>query len=104
MRLLTAPYILGEAVALLAPDSMGNLAPRLADDPRYMRLDGLLRLGDGPGVVGEIGVRDQDALGRSGGAAGELYVSGVLERQAIPGIYSLLGPLREWSVHLSVTY
>jgi hypothetical protein len=47
MRLLTIVYILGGAAALLAPESTGKFGRWIADNPRYMRLDGLLGIGLG---------------------------------------------------------
>jgi hypothetical protein len=41
MRLLAILYIVGGAVALLVPESMGRFARWVADNPLYMRLDGM---------------------------------------------------------------
>ena len=42
MRLLAILYIVGGAATLLAPGSVGKLSRWFADNPRYMRLDGML--------------------------------------------------------------
>lgn len=44
MRSLSILYIVGGAAALLAPESMGRFGRWVVDNPRYMRLDGLLGL------------------------------------------------------------
>jgi hypothetical protein len=42
IRLLTVVYIVGGAAALFAPESVGKLSRWFADNPRYMRLDGIV--------------------------------------------------------------
>jgi hypothetical protein len=42
VRLLTVVYIVGGAAALFAPESVGKLSRWFADNPRYMRLDGIV--------------------------------------------------------------
>jgi hypothetical protein len=42
LRFLTAYIIVGGAAAVLAPDSVGKLSRWFADNPRYMRLVGML--------------------------------------------------------------
>ena len=41
VRTLAAAYIVGGVATLLAPESMGRLARWFADNPLYMRLDGI---------------------------------------------------------------
>jgi hypothetical protein len=47
VRLLTVVYIVGGAAALFAPESVGKVSRWFADNPRYMRLDGVLGIGLG---------------------------------------------------------
>jgi hypothetical protein len=47
IRLLTIVYIVGGAAALFAPESVGKVSRWFADNPRYMRLDGVLGTGLG---------------------------------------------------------
>jgi hypothetical protein len=47
IRLLTIVYIVGGAAALFAPESVGKVSLWFADNPRYMRLDGVLGIGLG---------------------------------------------------------
>ena len=47
IRFLTVYIIVGGAAALLAPDSVGKLSRWFADNPRYMRLVGILDIGLG---------------------------------------------------------
>jgi hypothetical protein len=42
MRLLTILYLVGGVAALLAPESMGRFGRWVADNPRYMRVDGMV--------------------------------------------------------------
>ncbi|HEY6749961.1 MAG TPA: hypothetical protein VI027_01385 [Rubrobacteraceae bacterium] len=42
MRLLAILYLLGGVAALLAPESMGKFGRWVADNPRYMRVDGMV--------------------------------------------------------------
>ena len=41
VRILAGVYIVGGVVTLLAPESMGRLARWFANNPLYMRLDGI---------------------------------------------------------------
>ena len=41
VRSLAAAYIVGGVATLLAPESMGRFARWFADNPLYMRLDGI---------------------------------------------------------------
>jgi len=47
IRFLTAFIIVGGAVILLAPESMGKLSRWFADNPPYLRLVGILYIGLG---------------------------------------------------------
>jgi hypothetical protein len=47
IRFLTVYTILGGAAALLAPDSVGKLTRWFADNPRYLRLAGIVDIGLG---------------------------------------------------------
>jgi hypothetical protein len=47
IRFLTVYSIVGGAVALLAPEIMGKLSRWFADNPRYMRLVGIVDIGLG---------------------------------------------------------
>jgi hypothetical protein len=47
IRFLTAYIIVGGAVALVAPEIMGKLGRWFADNPRYIRLVGILDIGLG---------------------------------------------------------
>ena len=47
IRFIAIYAIVGGAAALLAPNSMGKLGRWFADNPRYLRLAGLLDLGLG---------------------------------------------------------
>jgi hypothetical protein len=47
IRLLTIVYIVGGVAALFAPESVGKVSRWFADNPRYMRLDGVLGIGLG---------------------------------------------------------
>jgi len=42
IRLLAIVYLVGGAAALVAPERVGKFARWFADNPRYMRLDGVL--------------------------------------------------------------
>ena len=42
VRRLAAAYIVGGVVTLIAPESRGRFARWFADNPLYMRLDGIL--------------------------------------------------------------
>jgi len=47
IQFLSVYAILGGAAALLAPESMGRLCRWFADNPRYMRLVGIIDIGLG---------------------------------------------------------
>ena len=44
VRILAGWFIVGGAVTLLAPESMGRFARWFANNPLYMRLDGMLAI------------------------------------------------------------
>jgi hypothetical protein len=73
MRLLAILYVVGGAAALLAPESMGRLARWVADNPLYMRLDGMVGIALGLWLTLRQYREEHPphGLGGSGGLEGE---------------------------------